>query len=60
MYRSSLPNLVGRNQPRLVIAPVCDSLEAVHGLLPQPLDHAGVVVAEAHDVIEGREAVWLA
>src|SRR5690242_19526410 len=35
-----------------VITPVRNALEAMHSLLPQPLDHASIVVAEAHDVIE--------
>ena len=43
-----------------VITPVRNTLEAVHGLLPQPLDHAGVIVAKAHDVIKRGKAVWLA
>jgi hypothetical protein len=43
-----------------VITPVRNALEPVHRLLQQPFNHAGIVVTEAHNVIQSGEAVRLA
>ena len=44
----------------LIVAPVRNTLKPMYRLLEQPLNHARVVVAEADDVVQRREAVRLA
>src|SRR5262249_50081121 len=42
------------------IAPVGYALKAAYRLLEEPFDNAGIVVAEAHNMVERGEAVRLA